>query len=61
MADHDRRQVANKKQRDTAAADEEMKRRRRDSDKHGTGVGIDKRATISGDILVGEEEDDVIF
>ena len=50
--------MANKKQRDTAAADAELKAKRA-----GAGVRDDDAADKSGptDILAGEDDDDVIF
>lgn len=53
--------MANKKQRDTAAADAEMKARREASGDHGEGDDVNAQVTNHGDIFAGEEEDDVIF
>lgn len=54
-------QVANKKQRDTAAADAEMKARREASGGQEVGGSIDNEATGPSDLLAGEDEEDVIF
>ncbi|EGR52115.1 uncharacterized protein TRIREDRAFT_2476 [Trichoderma reesei QM6a] len=53
------KKVANKKQRDTAAADAEMKAKREAAEQNET----DAKAQDSGpaDILAGEDDDDVIF
>jgi V-type H+-transporting ATPase subunit D len=53
--------VANKKQRDTAAADAEMKARREAADALEAGDKVDGDAAGPTDILAGEDEEDVIF
>lgn len=53
--------MANKKQRDTAAADAEMKARREASGGQEVGGSIDNEATGPSDLLAGEDEEDVIF
>lgn len=53
--------MANKKQRDTAAADAEMKAKRQASSSREVGDKIESDATGPTDILAGEDEDDVIF
>ncbi|KAG6028379.1 H(+)-transporting V1 sector ATPase subunit D [Claviceps citrina] len=55
------KKVANKKQRDTAATDAEMKARRGKLGQHGICTVAGKQATDLGDILASEEEHDVIF
>ncbi|OAA33662.1 ATPase, V1/A1 complex, subunit D [Moelleriella libera RCEF 2490] len=55
------KKVANKKQRDTAAADAEMKARREKSGLSEIDDRADSQAATSTDLLAGEEEDDVIF
>ncbi|KAF5127953.1 V-type proton ATPase subunit D [Metarhizium anisopliae] len=55
------KKVANKKQRDTAAADAEMKAKRQASSSREVGDKIESDATGPTDILAGEDEDDVIF
>ncbi|KAG5925222.1 H(+)-transporting V1 sector ATPase subunit D [Claviceps africana] len=55
------KKVANKKQRDTAAMDAQMKARQGESGKREEDMGDDRRAYNSGDILASEEEHDVIF
>ncbi|TFA97513.1 hypothetical protein CCMA1212_010764 [Trichoderma ghanense] len=53
------KKVANKKQRDTAAADAEMKAKREAAEKNDTGAK--EQDSGPADILAGEDDDDVIF
>jgi V-type H+-transporting ATPase subunit D len=54
--------VANKKQRDTAAADAEMKARREaQAAKSGAHQDKGQDATATTDLLAAEDDDDVIF
>ncbi|KAK2603925.1 H(+)-transporting V1 sector ATPase subunit D [Conoideocrella luteorostrata] len=55
------KKVANKKQRDTAAADAEMKARREASGDIGADDGVGAQLTNPSDFLAVGEEDDVIF
>jgi V-type H+-transporting ATPase subunit D len=52
-------QVANKKQRDTAAADAEMKVKREAKEKNSTDAATNDSGPA--DILAAQEDDDVIF
>lgn len=53
--------MANKKQRDTAAADAEMKARREASSGREAGGSVEREAAGQTDLLAGEDEGDVIF
>lgn len=55
-------QVANKKQRDTAAADAEMKAKREaQAKKDGTDASQNRDEAGGGDVLGAEDDEDVIF
>ena len=54
-------QVANKKQRDTIAADAEMKARREARGEEETKNGNPDSTEPTGDLLAAEDDDDVIF